>query len=491
MSHCNDLHAHAVPLPDALRQEGGLSPILDRLDQLDDFTAQVSQAIESLVDGLLQVQQKESHQDTILKLQTKVLELEQKLNFERLQGDLAHVSRMHGKERRVVFVSGRLFSDNIKYTWMAMRVHAEREGIDLWYLPFDTEHEQKVRELGGQCFPALPQSWTPEHVTTALGAAVLVTHDHLLNPNPYVPAMLAGARHVQLWHGISIKEVGFRNLVGLQHFSPHMARVLRTCGWFSTFVGTSTAYEHEWRRWFGFERYAPLGYARNDVMYREPSELDLVNVDLETLKRMKRARSEGQPVFFYAPTFRDADQASWLIKVDLDLAARGIKAMGGLLVLNLHPVEQPYQAQLQKALPGVHFVQPGTDIYPLLRDTSALITDYSSLMFDYLHLDRPIFLFRPDHQAYVDQSRKLFDAKLADLPGPVLDSAAALVQTLRATFARKSVQPTPPDAYAPQRHALAQRMFDHLDGKAGERLAALLTHEVDQVVPSHVSAQAH
>lgn len=472
MSHCADVSA---PHADAL------APLQARLDQLDDFTAQVSQAIESLVDGLLQVQSKDPS-EAVQALQAKVQELEQKLNFERLQGDLAQVSRMHGKARRIVFVSGRLFNDNIKYTWLAMRAHAERLGIDLWYLPYDLEHEQQVQALGGQCFPAAPHLWSPEHVTTALGAAVLVTHDHLLNPNPYVPAMLAGARHVQLWHGISIKEVGLRNLVGLQHFSPHMARVLRTCGWFSTFVGTSAAYEHEWRRWFGFERYAPIGYARNDVMHREPTELDLVNVDTDTWERMKRARAKGKPVVFYAPTFRDADQASWLVKVDIDLVARDIHALGGLLIVNLHPVEQPYQAQLQRALPHVHFVRAGTDIYPLLRESSALLTDYSSLIFDYLHLDRPIFLYRPDHEAYVAHSRKLFDAKLSELPGPVLSTAATLVQEIRGTLFSRRGEGV--DAHAPQRHALARRLFDHLDGHAGERLVQLLAEEVERVVPA-------
>jgi hypothetical protein len=65
---------------------------------------------------------------------------------------------------------------------------------------------------------------------------------------PRAAALLAGARHVQLWHGVSIKEIGLRNLAPLKHMSARYARVLATCGPFATLVGTAAAAEAEWRR---------------------------------------------------------------------------------------------------------------------------------------------------------------------------------------------------------------------------------------------------
>ena len=65
--------------------------------------------------------------------------------------------------------------------------------------------EVKVGERTIHSFLAFPEVSTK-------ATAVVVIHDHLLHPNPLAPSLFAGARLVQLWHGISIKEVGLRNL---------------------------------------------------------------------------------------------------------------------------------------------------------------------------------------------------------------------------------------------------------------------------------------
>ncbi|MEY4764653.1 MAG: hypothetical protein RI907_1326 [Pseudomonadota bacterium] len=466
--------------------EDQLQDVQQQLQQLDAFTLQVSTAIDQLVDGVLQVQQRLDEREDVKGLQQKLASLELQLQAERMRHDLSLVSRHHQKTRSALFVSSRVFSDNVKYTWLAMRELAQAQGIRLWYLPHDAEHERHARAIGADCLPSSAADWTEDHITATLEAAVVVTSDHLLHPHPHLPALVAGARHVQLWHGISIKEVGHRNMPVLKHLSARYARVLSTCGWFATFVGPAQGYEGEWRRWFGFERFAPLGYARNDVMHRTPSADDLVNVDRTAYNAMKAHRQTGRKVWFYAPTFRDADQGVWLSRVGLDEVASAARQQGAMLIVNLHPVEQVFQAQLSVIMPNVQFVAPGTDIYPLLGETDALITDYSSLMFDYLHLDRPIVIFRPDHEDYVRRSRKLFDDKLPELPGALCTDAKALVREL-GRMGPRGGKPVP-DPYTQVRHELAHRLFDQLDGEAGARIAACIAAEVDRVVPP--SAQA-
>jgi len=92
-------------------------------------------------------------------------------------------------------------------------------------------------------------------------------------------------------------------------------------------------------------------------------------------------------------------------------------------------------------------------------------------MFDYLHLDRPVLLFRPDHESYTTQSRKLFDAKLQTPPGPVAAHAQALVDLLK-----KNID-TP--AHAKARQALATRLYDQRDGTAATRLVRLVGEELE------------
>ncbi len=448
--------------------------VADRLAQLEAFTEQASSAIDQIVSAVVEAQQARANDTLAAELEAtrkKLRELEQQLALERSRGDLAHVSRMHPKRRVVVFVGTTYFGCNVKYAWLAAREQAAQRGEEVWFLPANAAQEQIVHALGAPCFPAAVADWTPALVQTALSAAVVVTTDHFLNPNPYAAALLAGARHVQLWHGVSIKEIGLRNLPPGRALGPHAARVLATCGPYATLVGTAAGGEAEWRRWFSFDRYAALGYARNDVLHRTPTDADLAGCDRDSYERARQARANGRRVVLYAPTFRDG-RPDWVLQAGLDRLAQAAAERGDLLVVNLHPVESPQIPKLAPLLPGVCFVQPRTDLYPLLGQASALVTDYSSVMFDYLHVDRPVLFYRPDHQAYTQQSRQLFDDKLAQLPGPLFSDAAALAQALRRDDFGQA------EAHAEQRRQLRAQWFDHADGGSATRLLDLLEDEL-------------
>jgi CDP-glycerol glycerophosphotransferase len=161
-----------------------------------------------------------------------------------------------------------------------------------------------------------------------------------------------------------------------------------------------------------------------------------------------------------------------VLQAGLDQLAQAATQGGDLLVVNLHPVESPQIPKLAPLLPGVAFVAPRTDLYPLLGQVSALVTDYSSVMFDFLHVDRPVLLFRPDHAAYTQTSRKLFDDKLSTLPGPLFDDATALAKALR----RPDLGQTA--AHAQARATLRAQWFDHHDGGSAERLCAVIDDEL-------------
>ena len=463
MNTLADHPPHAIDAPS--------TAIEQRLDQVEAFGAQLGQAIEQLVAAVVEVQKGPGAEIEALKARLK--ETEQQLALERATRDLAQVSRMHPKARRVVFVGTTYFGCNIKYAWLAAQQQAEARGFEAWFLPYHAEQAQIVAGLGGRCLPPAHAQWKAEHLHVALSAGVVVTSDHLLNPNPYAAALLAGARQVQLWHGVSIKEIGLRNLPGGRALGPHLARVLATCGPFASMLGTAAAGEDEWRRWFAFERYAPLGYPRNDVLLREPTEADLAGCDREAYDRARTTRSRGKRVILYAPTFRDG-RPDWVLQAGLNRLAQAAAQGGDLLAVALHPVEAATVPKLAPLLPGVVFVTPRTDLYPLLGQASALVTDYSSIMFDYLCLDRPVLWFRPDHAAYTQTSRRLFDDKLRALPGPVFDDAAALAKALRRADLAQSAE------HAALRRELHRTWFDHADGRAAERVLDLIGEELDR-----------
>ena len=128
--------------------------------------------------------------------------------------------------------------------------------------------------------------------------------------------------------------------------------------------------------------------------------------------------------------------------------------------------------QLQGAVPSARFVTPRTDLYPLMREVDVLVTDYSSIMFDYLLLDRPVVLYRPDHEDYVQHSRQLHDEKLLRArPGPITTNQNQLLKVLKQRDANG-------DSHADDRAALRKALFDHEDGRSSERLNALLLDEL-------------
>ena len=397
------------------------------------------------------------------------------MNRDRIRDAYAHMSRIHEKQRTVVFVGRDYFGDNVKYAYLAALDSVDGRGGESWFLPFDAAQERIVTALGGRCLPADPADWSAAHVSLALETAVLVTCDHFgpdCHPNPYAPSLFAGARCVQLWHGISIKEIGLRNQAPLARITSQFARLLATCGPYAAMVGCCASSEQEWRRWFSFARYAAIGYPRNDVLLRPPSARDLLNVDPEALHAMRETRAAGGRVFLYVPTFRDG-RPEWIHDIALPELADALARRGDRLVVNLHPGEHSMLPALAAQWPRVRFVRARSDLYPLLAESSALVTDYSSLMFDYLFLDRPVVFFRPDHARYVGDSRRLYDAKVSRMPGPVLDHPAALLETLAADLVASGA------LYADTRRELRERLFDRVDAQAGPRLQALIAQELD------------
>ena len=470
-------------------------PVDALAEEVQAFRGEVAQAIDGLVNGVLGLQDDriaplDARVDELSArlrrlelgaLQAKGLEVEvrrlsRELELERACRSLGLMSRMAPKSRTVVFVGRWHFGDNLKYAWLAALERAQEAGYECWYLPPDAAQQALVESLGAPCLPWDYRDWSPAHFQVAQRTAVLVIADHFFSaayhPNPYAPALFEGARWVQLWHGISIKEVALRYPTALRGMSAFRAESLASCGRYAAFVGSSEAAQDEWRRWFAFERYSAVGYPRGDVLLREPSERDLLNVDREALELAAGTRRRGGRVVLYVPTFRDQELGTWVYRAGLREMAQALAARGDALLVNLHPLDQPEQAQLQRRYPEVRFVREKSDLYPLLREVDLLVTDYSSLMFDYLPLARPLLFYRPDHRQYVDESRPLYDAKVRELPGAVCESLPALVAALQSDFAALDAP------YAAVREALTARLFDRVDDQASARVAQLIEDEL-------------
>ena len=84
------------------------------------------------------------------------------------------------------------------------------------------------------------------------------------------------------------------------------------------------------------------------------------------------------------------------------------------------------------------------DIAELYLMADALITDYSSVMFDYSILKRPMFFFAYDLEQYKNDLRGFYFDFLAQAPGPVVQTTDALIEAIQKTeqeeYAERYVQ---------------------------------------------------
>jgi CDP-glycerol glycerophosphotransferase len=169
-------------------------------------------------------------------------------------------------------------------------------------------------------------------------------------------------------------------------------------------------------------------------------------------------------VVLYAPTWRD-DRPG---KVDhLDVASFG-KDLGEGFVTLIRGHSRTLRPGADVVAAGVIDVTSYPDISELFLVADVLITDYSSVMFDFSVTGKPIYFFAPDLVHYRDQLRGFYFDLLAEAPGPVLTDPAELVRMIR--------NPDPSE-FADRYAAWRARFNPRDDGHAGERVVRRLIAE--------------
>jgi len=144
------------------------------------------------------------------------------------------------------------------------------------------------------------------------------------------------------------------------------------------------------------------GTPRNDMLF-EPKKDERVNV----LRRLKI--SEGANVLLYAPTFRNTESVD-AYKLDWDkITEKLTDKFGGdwVILVKLHP-HAIREATRLTFTDNIRNVSNYDDMQELLMCADVLISDYSSLIFDYSITKRPCFLYVPDINEYTSQERGLY-----------------------------------------------------------------------------------
>jgi CDP-glycerol glycerophosphotransferase len=233
-----------------------------------------------------------------------------------------------------------------------------------------------------------------------------------------------GQTHVMTHHGTPLKRMGLdlRTTADGGERSG-LPGLLRRCARWDFSVTQNAFTTPIWERVYP-TRYESLevGYPRNDVLANATDE-DIARV------RSQLGIEPGRRVALYTPTHREY-QEEYTPVLDLAALADGLGEDWLVLARAHYFYDADEQMQALHRAGRLRDVSRHPSIEELMLAADTLVTDYSSIMFDYAVLDRPIVIHAPDWEEYRDKRGTYFDL-MAERPGPVARTEAELVESLR------------------------------------------------------------
>jgi CDP-glycerol glycerophosphotransferase len=236
-----------------------------------------------------------------------------------------------------------------------------------------------------------------------------------------------GQVYLQTWHGTPLKKIGFD--IGKPQFASGSAYFDHLAGdvakW-DLLLSQNPFSTPILRRAFRFGgEICEYGYPRNDALSRGREGAAQL--------RERLSIPDGKRVLLYAPTWRDnqfyaSGRYRFDLRLDLDRAARALGRDHVLLIRGHHQLANDVHAGAEGGFARNVTAYP--DITDLFAIADVLITDYSSVMFDFAVTGRPMLFFTYDLATYRDKLRGFYFDFEAEAPGPLLATSEEVLAAL-------------------------------------------------------------
>ena len=315
------------------------------------------------------------------------------------------------------------FFDNSKYFYLYLVEHTDE---NVYWL---SSSKKEIDLLKSMNLPVVPFP-SVKGIWLVLRAKYSFHH---YGTNQISSILQGGMIQLDFWHGTPLKKIRYdvvgkpkqdKNIIkkwinqdGIEYVSSISEYLSRTilCNAFN--VPLSQLMN------FGYPRMDVMGYGEElNVKFCEKYSRDLLPF-ISLSKKYEK-------VFLYMPTWRDYDpdyfQKARIDFVKLNVALKKINAV---FFLKLHPLTT--FSALDK-FDNIFQINNDIDIYPFLIYVDCLVTDYSSIYFDFLKLDKDIVFIPYDYDEYISE-RKLYFNYNDVTPGPKyydFDSFIASLDTL-------------------------------------------------------------
>lgn len=225
---------------------------------------------------------------------------------------------------------------------------------------------------------------------------------------------------IQTWHGTPLKRLGcdIKTQGGNGQKLSEIYNQYRTQGEIITYFPSpsefytekiGSAYEQ------GKGKFVECGYPRNDFLFSYKDE---------DVKRIKEQLGipEDKKVLLYAPTFRDNMHERgrgfhYDIGIDFDMLRDKLSDEFVILFRAHYFIIDKFNFDKYQGF--IYNVSKHDDINELYIASDMLLTDYSSVFFDYANLNRPIMFFMYDFEEYKNNLRDFY-LEMSELPGPIV-----------------------------------------------------------------------
>lgn len=280
--------------------------------------------------------------------------------------------------------------------------------------------------------------------------------------------------YLQTWHGTPLKKLG-TDMTRVQmpgtntrrykcNFTSEVAKwdILISPNRYSTNIFHNA---------FNFNKQIlEIGYPRNDKLFLENNTENIAAL------KAKFKIPINKKVILYAPTWRDNQfKTVGEYTFDLPFDIKELQTKLGdeyVLILRMH-----YLIANSLNLEGMEdFVINASnyaDISDLYLLSDLLITDYSSVFFDYAILNRPIIFYAYDIDEYGEELRGFYMDYHKDLPGPIVKNTAALATSIKSSLASEE------DLFKKQRAKFNDLFVIKSQGEASQQVANVVNNYIN------------
>ncbi|SNZ05163.1 CDP-glycerol glycerophosphotransferase, TagB/SpsB family [Terribacillus aidingensis] len=322
----------------------------------------------------------------------------------------------------------------------------------------------------------LHQQETQEFQEKVKAADVLVITEANIKHNKklYNPNQLV----IDTWHGFPLKAMGFadKNEHNKHVLADRWASINYVCSYSEYFSKLII-------RCFKLnpEHIQLTGAPRNDLLQQRP--------DTHFLKEEFAIDANESRIVFFMPTYRQLAHSE---RSDTDLNRDNLFGMLDFnqdkfydflekenleLIVKLHPAEEKLFLNHFETQTRVHLLTDemltryGKDLYEIMPLADMLITDYSSIYFDYLLLDKPIVFTPVDLQSYQQNRGFILDSYTNWTPGPKVTTQEALQDALT-TFSEN------PSWYKDERKQIRNHVHHFQDNQSSVRVWQFIQQKI-------------